>query len=340
MGRSDIEDFLNRLAHLESIGEISRYRRNCICRDVREVLAGIRALGLTRPGQTAAGLAGDFAVERRDIPAEPERGEPGRDLPPEIMAVLCANLDTLEPVEVQGRHPDRHRHRSTARRHPRPAAELPGPRQGRSRGARLRQRQGQPPRAAPADRRSHRQSHHRQQHRVRARFPHTPLAELALLPTPRRNPHGRTPISIDMLDARHREWISALPALRTRDGIEVDKTKIVPYAYRHCYAQRHADAGVPIDVLAELLDHRSYSVTRRYYRIGEDRRRAAVDTVTALSFDRHGNRIWRDAHAAAGIRTRPPRRRRGRRPLRHLHRADQRPSRRRGLPGPVPLRRL
>ena len=58
---------------------------------------------------------------------------------------------------------------------------------------------------------------------------------------------------------------------------------------RHCYAQRHADAGVPIDVLAELLDHRSYSMTRRYYRIGEDRRRAAVDTATALSFDRHGN---------------------------------------------------
>jgi hypothetical protein len=54
---------------------------------------------------------------------------------------------------------------------------------------------------------------------------------------------------------------------------------------------------VPIDILAELLDHRSYSVTRRYYRIGEDRRRDAVDKVTALSFDRHGNRIWRDAHA-------------------------------------------
>ena len=71
----------------------------------------------------------------------------------------------------------------------------------------------------------------------------------------------------------------------------------MPYAYRHSYAQRHADAGVPIDVLAELLDHRSYSVTRGYYRIGEDRRRDAVDKVTALSFDRHGNRIWRDARA-------------------------------------------
>ncbi|MFI6808957.1 hypothetical protein ACIBO6_28780 [Streptomyces luteogriseus] len=26
--------------------------------------------------------------------------------------------------------------------------------------------------------------------------------------------------------------------------------------YRHCYAQRHADAGVPVDVLQELMDHR------------------------------------------------------------------------------------
>jgi hypothetical protein len=100
-----------------------------------------------------------------------------------------------------------------------------------------------------------------------------------------------------MLDNRHREWADALPALHTRDGAEFDKTRITPYAWRHSYAQRHADAGVPIDVPAELLDHRNLNVTRRYYRIGEDRRRAAVDTVTAFSFDRHGNRIWRDAHA-------------------------------------------
>ncbi len=75
-----------------------------------------------------------------------------------------------------------------------------------------------------------------------------------------------------------------------RPGASQDQVQIT-------YAQRHADAGVPIDVLAELLDHRNLNVTRRYYRVGEDRRRAAVDTVTALSFDRHGNRIWRDAQA-------------------------------------------
>jgi hypothetical protein len=101
LGRNDIEKFLNRLAYLESTGAISRYRRNIICRDVREVLAGIRALGLTRLGQPAAMLAGDVAIERADIPADPEHGEPGRDLPPEIMAILCAHLDTLQPVEVR-----------------------------------------------------------------------------------------------------------------------------------------------------------------------------------------------------------------------------------------------
>ncbi|MFN2496443.1 MAG: hypothetical protein ABR608_11135 [Pseudonocardiaceae bacterium] len=101
LGRSDIENFLNRLAYLESTGKISRYHRNLLCRGVRAALAGIRALGLTRAGQAAAGLAGDFAIERGDIPAESERGEPGRDLPSEIMAVLCANLDALEPDEVK-----------------------------------------------------------------------------------------------------------------------------------------------------------------------------------------------------------------------------------------------
>jgi hypothetical protein len=136
-----------------------------------------------------------------------------------------------------------------------------------------------------------------QQNRVQQRFPHTPIGELKLLPTPRRNPTGGRAITIAMLDQRHREWITALPPLRTGDGVEVDKTRIVPYCYRHTYAQRHADAGVPIDVLADLLDHRNLNVTRRYYRIGEDRRRDAVDRVTALSFDRHGNRIWRDAQA-------------------------------------------
>jgi integrase len=297
LGRTDLEGFLNRLGHLEFTGQIGRYRRNMICRDVRQVLAGIRSLGLTRTGRPAAGLPGDFAIERADIPADPERGEPGRNLPPEIMAVLCANLDSLEPTEVKvatqigidtGRRPE-------------DILNLPLDCLARDKdggdvlvydnikanrlGRRL------PISTATAAVITS------QQQRIRQRFPHTLAAKLKLLPTPYRNPDGHKAISKTTLQARHRDWVAGLPTLRTRDGVEFDMTKIVPYAYRHTYAQRHADAGIPIDVLAELLDHRSYSVTRRYYRIGEDRRRDAVDTVTTLSFDRHGNRIWRDARA-------------------------------------------
>ncbi|ARV80663.1 hypothetical protein BRW65_19515 [Mycobacterium paraffinicum] len=228
-----MEGFLNRLGHLEFTGQIGRYRRNMICRDMRQVLAGIRSLGLTRTGRPAAGLPGDCAIERADIPADPERGEPGRCLPPEIMAVLCANLDSLEPVEVRvatqigidtGRRPedilnlpldclardkdggdvlvyDNIKANRLGRRLPistATAAVITG-----------------------------------QQQRIRQRFPHTLAAKLKLLPTPYRNPDGHKAISRTTLQARHRDWVADLPTLRTRDGVEFDMTKIVPYAYRH-----------------------------------------------------------------------------------------------------------
>jgi hypothetical protein len=63
------------------------------------------------------------------------------------------------------------------------------------------------------------------------------------------------------------------------------------------YAQRHADAGVPVDVLRELLDHDSMDTTRIYYRVGAQRQRAAVDKVTRHQFDRNGKHIWRQAQA-------------------------------------------
>jgi hypothetical protein len=224
-------------------------------------------------------------------------GEPGRDLPPEIMTVLCASLHALEPAEVRvatqigidtGRRPE-------------DILNLPLDCLARDKdgGAVLVYDN------VKADRLGRRlpisnataEVITSQQDRVRQRFPHAPAATLKLLPTTYRNPDGNKPISRSTLEARHRDWVSTPPALRSRDGAVFDPARIVPYAYRHSYAQRHADAGVPIDVLAGLLDHRSYSVTRGYYRIGEDRRRDAADKVTTLSFDRHGNRIWRDARA-------------------------------------------
>ena len=136
-----------------------------------------------------------------------------------------------------------------------------------------------------------------QQQRVRALFPSTPVGELRLLPTDRRNPDGRSSITAFSLAFHHREWVARLPPLCTADGVELDKRRIVLYAYRHSYAQRHADAGVPIDVLRDLMDHRKLDTTKGYYRISEPRRRQAVERVAALVFDRHGNHVWREAQA-------------------------------------------
>jgi integrase len=297
LDRADIENFLNRLGYLESAGTISRYHRNVLCRGARVVLAGIRVLGLTRPGQAAAGLPGDVVITADDIPAEPDRGEPGRDLPPEIMTALCASLGTLQPAEVRAATEIAI---DTGRR---PEDIL-----GLALDCLARDKDGAPVLVydnAKAHRLGRRLPVSQatakvitgQQERVRARYPGAAASELKLLPAVRSNPDGRKPMTIDMLEGRHREWADKIGPLRTSDGAEFDKTRITPYAYRHTYAQRHADAGVPIDVLAELLDHRNLNVTRGYYRVGEDRRRDAVDKVTAFSFDRHGNRVWRQAAA-------------------------------------------
>jgi integrase len=296
LGRADIEAFLARLAWLHAAGKISELTRVLACRETRKLLTAARQLGATRPGGPAAGLSDQFAIHRDDTPDEPEHGEPGRDLPAEIMRQVCGHLPSLAAPHIRtaieilidtGRRPedivalpldclaasadgspvlvyDNHKSNRLGRRLPVPETTA--------------------------------RSIRAQQQRVRDRFPGTPACELKLLPTGWANRDGRRPLTVPALSAAHREWVSSLPPLLA-DGTEYDKDRVIPYAYRHTYAQRHADAGVPIDVLAELMDHRSLNVTRGYYRVGEERRRDAVDKVTAMQFDRHGNRVWRDARA-------------------------------------------
>jgi integrase len=295
LGRADIEAFLARLAWQHSAGQISELTRVLACRETRKLLTAARQLGATRPGGPAAGLSDQFALHRDDTPDEPEHGEPGRDLPPEIMRQICGHLPSLAALHIRtaaeilidtGRRPedivvlpldclaasadgspvlvyDNHKANRLGRRLPLPETTA--------------------------------RSIRAQQQRVRDRFPATPASELKLLPTGWANRDGRRPLTVSALSAAHREWISSLPPLLLPGGGEYDKDRVIPYAYRHTYAQRHADAGVPIDVLAELMDHRSLNVTRGYYRVGEERRRDAVDKVTAMQFDRHGNRTWRNA---------------------------------------------
>lgn len=297
LGRADMDAFLNRLAYLESVETITTDARIRACREVRAVLARVRAMGLTRPGAIAAGLGEDFTLSVSDVPDTPAPAQGGRDLPPEILRQVCAHLDRLTSPEMRtgielaidtGRRPEEIcdlDYDCLAR----DADGLPELIYDNHKANR-------PGRRLPI-------SEHTatlitaQQQRVRARYPHTPVAEVKLLPTDRRNPDGSHAITGFSLAFHHRVWVDAMPMLRTADGAEFDKTKIVLYAYRHSYAQRHADAGVPVDVLRELMSHRKIDTTQRYYQVGDNRRRQAVDQVCALQFDRHGNRIWRQAQA-------------------------------------------
>lgn len=91
-----------------------------------------------------------------------------------------------------------------------------------------------------------------------------------------------------------RGWVAALPGLHCgaagEDGalVPFDRSKIFPYAFRHTYAQRHADAGTPVDVLKELMDHASVVTTMGYFQVSLKRKQAAVRALSAHAVDRHG----------------------------------------------------
>jgi integrase len=248
LGRGDIESFLHRMSYLVSTGECSPELRARTGRDVKRFLARIRALGLTRPGSLAAGLGCDFTLACGDVPAEPERGEPCRDLPAAIMAQLCERLPVLQrgpsgreirvAVELlmdTGRRPAEILRLpfDCLTRDPDNAAVLIYDNHKRDR----RERRLPISQATAAVITA-------QQRRVRERFPDTPLAELVLLPSPHANPTGAKPLSGGLLDLRHRDWVDQLPAPRRDDGTEFDRAKIVPYAYRHTYVISPDSYGV------------------------------------------------------------------------------------------------
>jgi integrase len=309
LGRVDITAFLGRLSFLNERGDISDCTQYMTVRDTRRVLTRLRTLGLTKPGQPLHGLADDFALRQEDIPDDPEDSEAGRDLPAEVMRQLCANLDALEAVSSTDVRTAVELIIDTGRR-PNEICKLPWQCLDReSDGSpvlvydntkNLRHARRLPIPGATAA------LILKQQERARARFPDTPADKLKLFPATLANPHGTKATTYEWVSAKHRAWVKALPDFHVptvivEDGNRVttmlpfDKNKIYPYAYRHTYAQRHADAGVPQDVLQSLMDHREASTTQRYYRVGEKRRREAVERVTTMQFDRHGTRIWRQA---------------------------------------------
>lgn len=129
------------------------------------------------------------------------------------------------------------------------------------------------------------------------RLPLVPACEQWLFPSPgqRNRPRRGHLTSAQFCNRIFRDWVDELiPDLvderLDESGVPLayDRTQIVPYGFRHAYAQRHADAGTRPDVLKELMDHRSLDVTMGYYKVSLSRKQEAVRTVAKLAVDRHG----------------------------------------------------
>jgi len=298
LGRGDIVAFLIRLKHQESTGLISGYRRRKIAQHAALVLRECRAMGLTRPDRPMAGLDPEFAFRRNDLPPVPKDDGPGRALPDSVLAALISALDRLQAAAGRDVRVAVQLLIDTGRR-PAEICLLPWDCLDQDRDGKYaliytdfkNNRVGR--RLAVSDATAALIIEHKQ--RVRERFPDTALADLALLPRAYRNPEGTQSISDDTLASAHRRWVDELEPLRRPDDTEFDKAAVFLYAYRHSYAQRHADAGTPVDVLRELMGHRSTATTQGYYSVTATRMRKAVDSLAGVQFNGRGEHVWSQA---------------------------------------------
>jgi len=260
---------------------------------------------LAGPGQPAAGIGGGFQLYQEDYPERTQRDpdEPGRALPRVVLAQLL-DYDLLAPLadsyleyrvafeliahtgrrpgEICGLAADCLRYE-----------EEPAPGGGKQRRPVLRYRREKPPSkwvSLPVNQDAAALIENQQQ-RVQERFPNTPLSKLPLLPRRRTNPTGRLAMCSPTLSNRITKWVKTIPPLLDEDGSVFAKEHVYLYALRHSYAQRHADAGVPIDTLQKLMDHRTTATTQIYYRVTWSRKREAIELVSPLTIDNNGRRV-------------------------------------------------
>lgn len=113
-----------------------------------------------------------------------------------------------------------------------------------------------------------------QQRWVTERFSDTPRDRLPLLPGPLRNRDGTAHIGANRLGIWFHRWVMAIPAIEavpapgSGSPVPFDRSAITPHALRHTYAQTLADEGVAPSVLRDLMDHRNMDTTLAYYRVG------------------------------------------------------------------------
>jgi len=309
LGRQDAVDFLVHLRARERSGEITNHH-HCICvARARALLRWARDRGLHRRSGPLAGLSEEFAFYDGDVPRAVARdpdGEPERALPqavidqllsPEAIALLheTAGEALACAVELQmrtGRRPQEIAHA--------PFRCLEHEQRVREDG----KLEYLPvfvyrPEKRPKTRKElpifaeERRLIKRMQALAHERFPDADPDRLPLLPRQRRNRAGRQPTSPKTLASKMRAWVDAVDELSGPDGGPFDLTKVLPYAFRHSYAQRLADEGASESELMDLMDHDSFRTTQGYFRIRAERRRRAAELGRKALFDNQGRRLMR-----------------------------------------------
>ena len=282
----------------------SRSRRHTVVSSVRRHVLFARR-HLAGPGQPAEGIGGGFQLYHEDLPFRSERDpdEPGRALPRTVLAQLLDEellglLDAqyheyrvaFELIAHTGRRPGEicHLPADCVRYDEEPGTDGGG----KQRRAVLRYRREKPPSkwASLPINQDTADLIEAQQQRLRERFPEISFSKLPLLPRRRCNPTGRLAMESATLSNRVTKWVNRLPPLLDEDGSEFGREHVYLYALRHSYAQRHADAGVAIDTLQKLMDHRTTATTQIYYRVAWSRKREAIERVAPLTMDRAGHR--------------------------------------------------
>jgi integrase len=296
LDRRAMTSYLSRLRLLEQRGELSKWVHSRTVKDLRLFLREARQLGLMDVGQPLHGLSGTFGVNDQDTHAfrGMRRDERRRDLPQVVMDQLLDEdaLIILEALFGLGARALIELHAEIGRRPTEtcvlrlqclewdatdePVLIYDAPKVDRT-NCRL------PIATSTAAIIT------AQQARVRERFPETPPAELKLFPRTGRNPRGTAAVTDLRMNRFFRDWTAALPSLLGPDGNEFDRSRVFGYAFRHTFAQRHADAGTPVEVLADLLGHEDLKSTQGYYEVGDQRKRLAIDQMRPLQLDRGGD---------------------------------------------------
>jgi integrase len=130
----------------------------------------------------------------------------------------------------------------------------------------------------------------------RALLPAPPVLRDWLFPSPQlRAKQGHGHLTTSSVGRAFKVWVRRIERIDGEllgpDGhpAPFDRSQVTPYALRHSYAQRHADSGVPVDVLKELMDHVAVATTMGYYRISLKRKQQAIRSVGSLATDANGN---------------------------------------------------